>query len=411
MPRLAYLTSEYPTVSHTFILREVAALRALGLEVDTCSVRRTAPAQHPGPAERDEAARTFTILPEALNPLQLLSAQAAALARPGRYFATLALALRLRAPGLRALLYQMIYFAEATVLARHLRTQKVTHLHGHFANACASVAMLAAHLTDLPFSFTLHGPSDLQEPRLWRLDEKIARARFVACISHFARSQAMLNADPAHWEKLKIVHCGVLPELYDRPVSESGEAGTLHLAFVGRLAPVKGLRVLLDAMGPLLEARPGLRLTIVGDGPDRAALETLARPLGEAVRFTGVLSQDEVAATLADADALVLPSFAEGVPVVLMEAMASGKPVIATRVAGVQELVEDGISGFVVPPGDADALARSIKALAADPALRRAMGQAGQAKVRAEFDIDAEAVRLKRLFGGALDGGPRPPVN
>src|SRR6056297_648857 len=294
MARIAYLTSQYPTISHTFILREVDALRNLGLEIETCSVRCTPEQQHPGPAEKAEAARTFSILPDALNPFRLLIVQVQELARPSRYISTLLLALRTRPPGLTALFYQLIYFAEATVLARHLRKRQVTHLHAHFANACASVAMLTANLADLPFSFTLHGPSDLQEPRHWRLDEKIARSCFVACISHFARSQAMLNSEPANWEKLKIVRCGVIPELYDRENEVAGDVDQrFHLVFVGRLAPVKGIRILLDALNLLSDVQ--LRLTIVGDGPDRAELEKLARLFGDTIRFTGVLSQQEVA--------------------------------------------------------------------------------------------------------------------
>jgi glycosyltransferase involved in cell wall biosynthesis len=370
-PRVAYLTGEYPAVSHTFILREVEALRRLGVDVETASVRRTGPEHHRGPAEQAAAQNTFYLLSAARNPVMLLAAQAPALTAPRRYFGTLARAWRLRAPGLRAALYQLFYFVEATVLARHLKARGITHLHNHFAGPSASVSMLTARLADIPYSFTLHGPADLAEPARWRLGDKIAEARFVACISHYARSQAMLMGDPAHWEKLRIVHCGVDPALYDRPRAET-EDQRLHLVFVGRLAPVKGLRVLIEAL--LAARRTDVRLTIVGDGEERATLEAMAAPLGEAVRFTGYQSQEEVAGILATAHAFVLPSFAEGVPVVLMEALAAGLPVIATRITGVPELVEDGVSGLLVPPGDAQALAAAIDRLAARPDRGAAMG-------------------------------------
>lgn len=397
--KLAYLTGEYPAVSHTFILREILALRALGLTVKTCSVRRTGPEHHRGPDEKEAAATTFYLLSAAKNPAVLIRAKLAALANPGRFFRALGLAWRLRAPGMRAAIYQLIYFAEALILARHLKAEGVTHLHNHFAGPSATVSMLTSELSGIPYSFTLHGPADLAEPARWKLGEKIARAAFVACISHYARSQAMLMSDPEHWDRLRIVHCGVTPAMYDRP-RQLGD-GT-HLVFVGRLAPVKGLRVLIEAMGQLGD--PSVRLTIVGDGSERAALETLAAPLGDRVRFTGYLSQEEVAQILATANAFVLPSFAEGVPVVLMEAMAAGLPVMATRITGVPELVEDGVSGHLVTPGDPSALADAITALASLHDGGAALGQAGRAMVRSEFDISTEAARLATLFRG--EGGP-----
>lgn len=404
--RLAYLTGAYPAVSHTFILREVEALRGLGFEVLTCSIRRTPEAQRPGAAETEAARTTFHVLDAAKRPATLLRAQFATLRRPGRYFGTLRLALRTARPGLKGLVWQLFYFAEATVLARHLIRRGVTHLHNHFADSSANVAMLTAALADIDFSYTLHGPAEIYDPAGWHFAEKTARARFVLCISHFARSQAMLFSDPADWPKLKIVHCGVAPERYDADPATPGKA-SLHLAFVGRLVPIKGLRILLDAIGVIRERVPDLRLTLVGDGEDRSHLEAMAAPYGDAVRFTGYLDQENVAAILRESDALVLPSFAEGVPVVLMEAMASGKPVVATQVGGVSELVEDGVSGFVVPPGDPESLAGAIITLA-DPKIRTRMGAAGRAKVTTEFDIRHEAARIAALLTGQGGDGIRP---
>ncbi|MEM9477523.1 MAG: glycosyltransferase family 4 protein [Pseudomonadota bacterium] len=406
-PRIAYLTGEFPAVSHTFILREIEALREMGLEVETCSIRQTDAAHHRGPAEQNAAKSTFYVLNAAKNPLAVLRAKLSLLADPERFFRTFLLALRTGSPGLKGRLWQLFYFTEAMVLAQHLKARKITHLHNHFADSSASVAMLTAELAGIDFSYTLHGPAELFEPEKWRLDEKTQRAKFVACISHFARSQLMYFSDPADWDKLKIIHCGVTPETYEAPQRDSDGC---HLVFVGRLTAIKGLRILLDAFGQVAADYPGLRLTLVGDGDDRAALEAMAAPLGDMVRFTGYLSQAEVAETLATADALVLPSFAEGVPVVLMEAMASARPVIATRVAGVSELVEDGVSGFLAPPGDATGLAERIAQLAADPALRTRMGAAGRDRVLAEFDIRKEAARIAALFRGEMGDGPRPEI-
>ena len=395
-PPVAYLVGEYPAVSHTFVLREVAALRAAGLEILTCSIRRTGPEHHRGPAERAESAATFNVLDAARSPGRLIGAQIAALRRPGLYVRTLGKAWSMRGPGLRAALYQLIYFIEATVLAQHLRRRGVAHLHNHFAQASCTVALLAARLAGIPFSFTLHGPADFTDPKLWRLDAKIADAAFVSCISHFCRSQAMLVSPPDHWPRLHIVHCGVEPARYDAP-----PATGKNLLFVGRLTAAKGVPVLIEAMARIRAAHPDAHLTLIGDGPDRAGLERLVRrlDLSDAVTFAGYKSQDEVALTLARTAVFVLPSFAEGVPVVLMEAMAARRPVVATRIAGIPELVEDGVSGHVVAPGDGAALADAVCDILAEPARAAGMGAAGRRKVEAEFDIAQEVRKLAPLFG------------
>ena len=395
--RIAYLTGEYPAISHTFILREVLALRDLGYDVQTCSVRRTGSEHHRGPDEKAAAETTFYILDAAKKPATLLAALGWAMARPGQLWRTLRLALKTRPAGIKATIWQMFYLLEALVLAHHCDRAGIIRIHNHFAMASSSVAMLASELSGIPYSFTLHGPADFLDTGRWRLDEKIARASFVACISQFCRSQAMLFSDPAHWPRLHIVHCGVDPDRYaaasDRPAGRD-------VLFIGRLAAAKGVPVLLEAFAQLRDAWPDARLTLIGDGPARAALEARSRELGltQAVRFTGYLSQAEVASELARCDLFALPSFAEGVPVVLMEAMASGRPVVTTRIAGIPELVQDGISGCVVAPGDVDAFAEAMIAVLADPETARSMGQAGHEKVSAEFNVRHEAERLGKLL-------------
>ena len=180
----------------------------------------------------------------------------------------------------------------------------------------------------------------------------------------------------------------------------------MKLLFVGRLDPVKGLRVLMEAFEAARAEIPEITLSIIGDGRDRSFVVAEAKRIG-GIGVLGYRSQDYVAEKLSQSDVLVLPSFAEGVPVALMEAMASGRPVIATRVGGVQELVEDGISGCVVAPGDVTGLTEAMVKMADDPLLRRAMGEAGRAKVAAEFAVDREAALLKELFEGREI--PAPP--
>lgn len=393
---IAYLTGEYPRATDTFIQREVATLRALGLTVETCSIRRTGAEHLVGPEQRAEAAQTFHVLEAAANPARSLAAHAAALSRPGRYLRALALAWRTAPRGLRGRLYNLIYFAEAAVLARHLRARGITHLHNHIAKASCTVAMLTSLLSGIPYSFTLHGPDIFFAPEHWRLDEKIARAKFVVCISQFCRAQAMLFSRPADWEKLHVVHCGIHPARYGPGAGRTGD----HLLFVGRLAAVKGVAVLLDALAAARKHRPDLHLTLIGDGPERPALEQRVHDMGlaDAVTFAGYKAQDEVATTLQSVDALVLPSFAEGVPVVLMEGMAAGLPVVATQVGGVGELVTHSETGLLVPPGDSAVLAAALLHLMEDGEARRRMGREGRKKVVTEFDVGQEAARLAALF-------------
>ncbi|WP_425097884.1 glycosyltransferase family 4 protein [Tropicibacter sp. S64] len=394
--KLAYLTGEYPRASDTFIQREVAALRDLGHDVLTCSIRTTGAEHLVGPEQRDEHARTFKVLDACKSPLRLLKAHLRWMASPGRYLNALKLAWRTAPKGLKGRVYNLIYFAEAGVLADELAAQGVQHLHNHIAKASCTVAMLASALSGIPYSFTIHGPDIFFEPHHWRIDEKAARASFVACISDFCRSQLMCFADQAHWDRFHIVHCGVEPGRYETALHQGRK-----LLFVGRLAAVKGLPVLLDALKGL---DGDWHLTVIGDGPDRAALERQAQ--GLPVDFLGYRSQSDVADALQKTDIFALPSFAEGVPVVLMEALASGVPVVTTRIAGVPELVENGVNGHLVPPGDADALRNALQTLLQDPDTRRRMGASGQAKVRADFDIRMEARRLSALFTGYAQGTP-----
>ncbi len=409
---VAYLTGEYPRATDTFIQREVAGLRGLGHKVLTCSIRKTSIDHLVGDEQRTEAANTFYILNAARSPVRLLLALVAALFRaPGRFFSTLALASQTSAPGVRARLYQLFYFVEAVMLADHLRRNRVTHLHNHIATASCSVAMLASRLSGIPYSFTLHGPDIFFEPHRWRLDAKIANASFVACISNYCRSQAMIFSKPSDWSKLHIVHCGVDPARYVSNDADARRKGK-RLLFVGRLAAVKGLPVLFSVLGKLREGHPDLHLTLVGDGPERKDLAQQVQDLGlaDCVTFAGYRSQTEVADLLGETDILILPSFAEGVPVVLMEAMAATVPVITTQIAGIPELVEDGISGALVPPGDANALASQIDKLLGDDKLRKKMGQVGRAKVLKEFNIHRETVWLGQILAAYNTGGAVPPI-
>lgn len=401
--RVLYFAAEYPRATDTFIQREIAAVRAAGLDVESSAIRRPGDEHMVGEEQRSERERTRYLLPPSVPGV--LSAHARLLARsPKRYLSSLRLALETKRAGLRGGLYQAFYFAEAGLLADRLVSEDFDHLHSHLADVSTSVAMLAASLADVPFSFTLHGPGVFFDANVWRLDAKIDRAAFVSCISWFARSQAQLLSSVEAADKLHIIHCGVDPKRYaDRSLEAVRPSDEFRLAFVARLDHVKGVGELLEAIAVLADDMPGLCLDLAGDGPGRADYEKLTAKLGIAdrVTFHGYVNQTGVAELLATADAYVLPSFAEGVPVGLMEAQASGLPVIATQVGGVSELVIDEETGFVCRPGDREQLAERIAQLAADPELRIRMGAAGRARVIADFDSASEGRRLAALFAAA----------
>ncbi len=274
-------------------------------------------------------------------------------------------------------------------------------LHVHFANSGATVGMLAAHLLGLPFSMTLHGISETDYPAGLLLGRKVARAQFVACASWFMRAQAMRFSDPADWPKLHVVRCGFDPAALPSFAETPGPARPLRFICVGRLSSEKGQRGLLEAFRALRERGVAAELEFVGDGPERAALEASAAALGQggAVTFAGALPEERTLARIAQADVLVLPSFMEGLPMVLIEAMALGKPVIASAVAGIPELVAHRENGLLVRASDWAALADAMAELATDHALRERLGAAGAGIVAREFAIGHAVAPLARLFG------------
>ena len=395
--RLGFLTSQYPAASHTFIRREIEALRELGWSIDTFSVRQPGTDETANRADKAEADGTFYLLDR--SPGAFVAAQAATLfLRPGRYVKTLKLALAHRAPGARGLFLGFAHFVESVLLARELEKRRMTHLHNHFANSAATVGLLASRLLGIRWSFTMHGISETDYPAGLMLGRKIEAAEFVACVSWFGRAQGMRLIPTDHWHKMHVIRCG-LP--FDRiPPKEPAEANTQTMICVGRLSPEKGQAGLLRAFAQLREKHAGLKLRLVGDGPDRASLEKLAEEMriSDAVTFAGRLPEEETLAEIARADILVLPSFLEGLPIVLMEAMAVGVPVIASRVAGIPELVEDGETGLLFTPSNWNELASSIDRLLGEEGLRTRLVEKARAKIVSEFDTRSSAEQLAKLF-------------
>jgi glycosyltransferase involved in cell wall biosynthesis len=401
---IGYVTTGYPYVSHTFIQNEVLALRGLGVEVDTFTLRRAPLSECRTHADLEARQTTYALRPPRVRDYR--DAHIGALhTRPLRYLRTLLAALGRSAGAPDRLIHQLAYFAQAVVLWDRCRRAGIRHLHAHFANVSSDVAMLAATLGagELSWSFTMHGPTEFYDIRHYRLAEKTESARFVICISDFARSQLMGIAPYEQWPKLHVVHCGVDLERF-LPVERPLQREPVSVTSVGRLVPEKGQSLLIEAVGRLRRAGHTVRLTLVGDGPQREALEAHARNVGvgAAVSFLGAVSHPRVEEVLRETDVFCLPSFAEGVPIVLMEAMAMQLAVISTRVMGIPELIEDGVSGRLIRPGSIEDLTEALSELAADPDLRRRFGRAARARVAAEFDLHANTHILRQLYARLL---------
>jgi glycosyltransferase involved in cell wall biosynthesis len=394
--KVGYLTGWYPRTSDTFIQREVAGVRAAGVQVKTYAVREPGPEHLVGDEQRSENAATTYLLPA--SAAQVARAQAVAARRDPRAWAeVLKLARRVRPPGARSLVWHAFYVAEAAILAEHLLADGVDQIHNHYGDQSATVAMLAARLVGIPFSMTVHGSAIFFEAVDAALDVKVEQAAFVACISDFTRAQVMVFAPEASWSKLHVVHCGVQPGRFALP--QEAPAGRFRVVAVGRLAPEKGVSTLLRATARA--AIPELELVLAGDGPDRAELEALAAELGIRARFTGSMSQAEVRELLTETDVLVAPGLAEGLPTSIIEAFAARVPVVASRLAGIPELVVDGVSGRLAAAGNEAELAAGLVELhALGPAGRRAWGEIGRAAVESGFDVDRESARLAALFTG-----------
>jgi glycosyltransferase involved in cell wall biosynthesis len=396
MIRLAYLCGEYPRATDTFIQREVAGLRRAGLHVETISIRHPAVSEQ-GTREQDaERQRTHYLIP--CSPWRLIGDHLKLLmAAPRRYFQSAWLALTVRSPGLRSLIYQIFYFAEAGLVASRMKRRGLNHLHNHAPDASGYVAMLAGALGDLTYSMTLHGFGIFAEPGRWRLKDKIERALFTICVSQHARSQAMLWSDTHCWDRLHVVHCGIVPE--EGTLRRHAGQGC-NILFIGRFDHVKGLPVLLEAFAVLAAEDKAAHLHLVGDGPQRQALEAMVREkeLDRRVTFYGYRSQAELREHFAAADVFVMTSFAEGIPVVLMEAMSFGVPVVAPRITGIPELVVEGVSGTLTTPGHVAELVEAIRELLNDPEQRNRFAAQGRRMVENEFHIETEVARLAALF-------------
>jgi colanic acid/amylovoran biosynthesis glycosyltransferase len=393
--KIAYFVNHYPKVSHSFIRREILALERLGFDVQRIALRGW---DGPLPDQEDRSERERTRYVLRGGALSLLVPTLRMLLRsPLRLFAAIRLAVTMAEDSDRSLLYHLTYVAEACRILPWLSAFGARHLHAHFGTNSAEVTMLTRALGGPLYSFTIHGPDEFMRPI--GLEEKIRRAAFVVAISFFGRSQIYLRSRYEDWSKIKVVHCGLERSFYD--VAPVPPPSALRLVCVGRLCEAKGQMLLIEAAAKVSAQFAGFELVLAGDGPMRGEIEKLIEKygLGRQVRITGWISSEDVRREILAARALVLPSFAEGLPIVIMEAMALRRPVLTTYIAGIPELVRSGENGWLFPAGSLDELVNAMDdclRLSADDLQR--LGDAAHDRVTARHAIDTEVAKLAMLF-------------
>ncbi len=394
--RIAYLLSEYPTLGHTYLLREVRELREFGWDIQTISIRQPGPRPSAlSAAEQAERDVTWYILGS--GPLEFLRANIVTFAtRPGRYFRGFVAACKIGRTHPHTVARGLAYFMEAVLAGYRLRQAGIEHVHSVYTT---TVALIMTKVFDIRLSMTIHGPSEFFDAEGFRIREKVAAAELVSAISYFCRSQIMLWSSPSDWHKIEVAPLGIdisgwQPATFrERPVP-------FELISVGRLADVKGYPLLLEAVALLVAEGRDVRLRLVGDGPDSRQLQELAGQMGIAGRvvFEGWKNQDDLRRLYAGSDLCVLSSFSEGVPVVLMEAMATGVPCVAPRITGIPELVRDGVEGLLVTPANPADLAAAIGSLMDKPELRRQMASRSRERIADRYELRKNVLQLSNLF-------------
>jgi len=400
--QIGYLINQYPAVSHTFIRREILALEELGFTITRYALR-PAPQALVDPVDQSEEKKTKLILSAGTTEI-LRCFISAVLEQPAKLAQSFCLAVKMGWRSDRGILRHLAYVVEATVLSRWSRRDGVQHLHAHFGTNSTAVAMFASALSGIPYSFTAHGSEEFEKAPLLSLDEKLTRATFAVCVSSFGKSQLMRWSSPDQWKKIEVVHCGVGSTFLHAPIQSPASAP--RFVCVGRFVSVKAHLVLIGAVHRLQQAGVQCEVVLVGDGPMRSLIEDAVRQaqLERQVIFAGWGSGDRVKEEILAARALVLPSFSENMPVVIMEAMALGRPVIATYIAGIPELVRPGQTGWLVPASDEKALADAMReslTLSTEELAR--MGRAARDHVMNCHDSLKEAAKLEKLFERSIN--------
>ncbi|MGD9703662.1 MAG: glycosyltransferase family 4 protein [Acidimicrobiia bacterium] len=404
--RIAYITTHYPSIPHTFIQREVLALRRRGATVHTFAINPAG--DHDVLSDTDRAERATTTYIKSVSKRRIAWVLARSfVTHPVAVLGAFGFAARSGGTDVKAVLWRCFQMVEAAVLHDHCRRAGVHHVHAHFGQAPANIAWFCTEWGNRlegdarwTWSATIHGWHEFVNEEAASLREKVATASFIACVSDFTRSQLMRISAPQHWPKLHVVRCGVDVDAIDRRTPPA-HVGPARILVTARISPEKGHLVLIEAIAILRGRGIDVQARLVGPGPFEELLGERIAELGiaDAVVAVGALEPSKVLDELRDADVFCLPTFAEGLPVALMEAMAVGVPVVSTFIAGIPELVIDGETGVVVPAGRADALADAIERLVTDPAFAGALADKARAQVAAHHDLNANIGELAELFG------------
>lgn len=403
--KIVYLLSRFPAVSHTFFLNEVQELKRQSVDVEVASINRpdVSDLSTTG-ADAREIPKTFYIKSSGVA-WAIWIATKTLLRRPGVFVRGLSAALGLGLWDPRATLFALFYFVEALILGDWMRIRRQQHLHIHFCGPVATVGMLASIAWRFPYSLTVHGPDEFYDVEKFYVSEKATRAKFIVCISDFCRSQLMRVMDPGHWDKMHVVRQGVDPGVF-RPTRSARQNKALEVLCVGRLVPSKGQLILLQACKLLLARGYSFQLRLVGAGTERRHLESFAIRNKIPVEFEGAKSNVEIRNLLCRADIFALASFAEGVPVALMEAMVMEIPCVSTSIAGIPELIRNNLDGLLVPASSAEAMAFALGRLLDDPLLRHRLGVAGRKRVQEHYNLRQNVHSLAEIFCKCVTENP-----
>ncbi|WP_188149401.1 glycosyltransferase [Teredinibacter waterburyi] len=398
--KICYFVNQYPKVSHTFIRREILALETLGVEVVRIAARNT-PAELVDPLDQQEMEKTRCIATGSKAAL-ISSALLVAVSSPLFFFRALIASVKLALNDRNRFVSYCIYLIEACLLQRICKKENIQHIHAHFATNSATVAMLVKLLGGPSYSFTVHGPEEFDKPLQISLSEKISSAAFVVAITSYCTSQLYRWCEFADWNKMLEVHCAVDPELLAKP--RLPITSNTHFVSIGRLCEQKGQMLLLAAIAQLKRKGVNIQLDLIGDGELRPEIEAfiLANDLSTSVKLLGWQSTAQIVDTLDRSCALLLPSFAEGLPVVIMESYARARPVLSTYIAGIPELI-DADNGWLVAAGNVDALAAKIELITETPLdVISNLGSVGFERVSARHNSLTEANKLAEKFAEVI---------
>lgn len=399
--RIAYLSSEYPGISHTFIFREIQFLRSRGYDIVTSSINVPRHLERMTDDELADSKETYYIKSESIISV-LATHIKFFLKKPLKYLHAIVLSFQYSHRSGRRYFKGLAYFIESILLLNWMNKNECHHIHIHFGNPAATVALIAKAFGTITFSLSIHGPDIFDNVKINILTEKINEAIAVRCISYYCQSQLMKLVSFDTWNKFTIVRCGIsLDDFLPRPNNPNDK---IEILCLGRLVPAKGQFILLEAMRKLYQRKIDFHLNLVGDGEDMETLKKLVNTIGldHCVTFAGAVGQDEVHLYYDKADIFVLASFAEGIPVVLMEAMAKEVATVSTRITGIPELIEDGVDGLLVSPADTESLVNHIQLLIQDDEFRNQLGKNARNKIFKQYNISNNCIKMDSFFSGIL---------